>query len=76
MSAALLQRFAHTVELAERCAEMGGPALVIGATGFSSEQDAAIEKTAERIAIVKSGNFSLGVNMLIAILLRNNQRKP
>lgn len=67
---------AASVELAERCADMGGPALVIGATGFSPEQDAAIERAAERIAIVKSGNFSLGVNMLIGLVAQAARRLP
>lgn len=67
---------AASVELAERCADMGGPALVIGATGFTAEQDAAIEKAAERIAIVKSGNFSLGVNMLIGLVAQAARRLP
>jgi 4-hydroxy-tetrahydrodipicolinate reductase len=54
--------------LAASCAENGGPALVIGSTGFSPEQDAAIEAAAEKIAIVRSGNFSLGVNILIGLV--------
>lgn len=57
-----------SVELAQACAEQGGPALVIGSTGFSPEQDAAIEAAAEKIAIVRSGNFSLGVNILIGLV--------
>ena len=67
---------AASVELAERCAATGGPALVIGATGFSPEQDAAIERAAERVAIVKSGNFSLGVNMLIGLVAQAARRLP
>lgn len=43
-------------------------ALVIGATGFSVDQDAAIAAAASRFAIVKSGNFSLGVNLLAALV--------
>ena len=57
-----------SVELAERAAECGQPALVIGSTGFSTEQDEAIRRAAERIAIVRSGNFSLGVNILIGLV--------
>ncbi len=37
---------------------------VIGATGFSELQEAAIEKAAAQAIIVKSGNMSLGVNLL------------
>src|SRR5262245_45644695 len=36
-------------------------AAIIGTTGFSADEDARIGRHAERIAIVKSGNFSLGV---------------
>ena len=46
-----------SVELAEACAARGGPALVIGSTGFSEEQDAAIAGAADKVAIVRSGNF-------------------
>ena len=54
--------------LATRAAENGGPALVIGSTGFSDEQDAAIRAAAEKIAIVRSGNYSLGLNILIGLV--------
>lgn len=56
-----------SVSLAQKCAE-AGVALVIGTTGFTHEQDAAIARAAERIAIVKSGNMSLGVNLLSALV--------
>jgi len=39
-------------------------AVIIGTTGFNPEQDAAIAAHAERFAIVKAGNFSLGVAVL------------
>jgi 4-hydroxy-tetrahydrodipicolinate reductase len=42
-------------------------AVVIGTTGFSAAQDAAILKAAGRFAIVKAGNFSVGVNLLQAL---------
>jgi len=57
-----------SVALAATCAERGGPALVIGSTGFSPDQDAALARAAERVAIVRSGNFSLGVNILIGLV--------
>lgn len=50
--------------LAARCAERGGPALVIGSTGLAPGQIGEIARAAEKIAIVRSGNFSLGVNVL------------
>jgi 4-hydroxy-tetrahydrodipicolinate reductase len=43
-------------------------AAIIGTTGLSGEQDARIFEHAKRIAIVKSGNFSLGVNLLAALV--------
>jgi 4-hydroxy-tetrahydrodipicolinate reductase len=57
-----------SAELAAACAERGGPALVIGSTGFSPEQERAIVQAAERVAIVRSGNFSLGVNILVGLV--------
>jgi len=57
-----------SVALAQTCAERGGPALVIGSTGFTPEQDAALQAAAEKFAIVRSGNFSLGVNILIGLV--------
>ena len=49
-----------SVALAKLAAERGGPALVIGTTGFSPEQDADLHAAAAKVAIVRSGNFSLG----------------
>jgi 4-hydroxy-tetrahydrodipicolinate reductase len=46
----------------------GGPALVIGSTGFSDDQNARIAAAATKVAIVKSGNYSLGVNMLMGLV--------
>ncbi len=64
----------HSVELAQACAARGGPALVIGSTGLTPEQDAEILKAAETVAIVRSGNFSLGVNILIGLVEHAAQR--
>jgi len=38
--------------------------VIIGTTGFTPDQDATIVAYAERFAIVKAGNFSLGVALL------------
>jgi 4-hydroxy-tetrahydrodipicolinate reductase len=54
--------------LAGACAARGGPALVIGSTGFDAAQVAAIDAAAGQIAIVRAGNFSLGVNMLMGLV--------
>ena len=63
-----------SVELARICAERGGPALVIGSTGLTPEQETDIHKASEKIAIVRSGNFSLGVNILIGLVEHAAQR--
>ncbi len=63
-----------SVELARACAARGGPALVIGSTGLSPEQEAEILKASETLAIVRSGNFSLGVNILIGLVEHAAQR--
>lgn len=60
---------AATVRLAERLAE-AGIAHVIGTTGFSPPDNAAIAAAARRTAVVKSGNMSLGVNLLAALTRR------
>ena len=65
---------AASVELARRCAEAGRPALVLGTTGLSDAQEAEVAAAAGRIAVVRSGNFSLGVN-LIAGLVRQAAAK-
>ncbi|MEP6966817.1 MAG: 4-hydroxy-tetrahydrodipicolinate reductase [Pseudomonadota bacterium] len=59
---------AASADLATRAAARGGPALVIGSTGFSSGEEAAIAEAARVIAIVKSGNFSLGIAVLAALV--------
>jgi 4-hydroxy-tetrahydrodipicolinate reductase len=44
-----------------------GAGLVIGTTGFAAGEEAEIAALAQRAPIVKSGNFSLGVNLLAAL---------
>ncbi len=65
-----------SVALAEQAAGRGGLALVIGSTGFSPDQLRRIDQAAERIAIVRSGNFSLGVNMLLGLVERAARALP
>ncbi len=43
-------------------------AAIIGTTGFTPAQEAALSTHAQRLAIVRSGNFSLGVNVLAALV--------
>lgn len=54
--------------LADRCAIAGRPALVIGSTGFDPAQRKAVEDAARVIPVVLSGNFSLGVNVLMGLV--------
>jgi 4-hydroxy-tetrahydrodipicolinate reductase len=59
---------AASTALAQVCAGRGGPALVIGSTGFDAAQLVALESAALKVAIVRAGNFSLGVNMLMGLV--------
>jgi 4-hydroxy-tetrahydrodipicolinate reductase len=67
---------AASAALALQCAERGGPGLVIGATGFSAAEERVVRAAARRIPIVKSGNFSLGVNMLIGLVRQAGAALP
>lgn len=57
-----------TAALARMAAERGGPALVLGATGLSAAEEDAVREAARRVAVVKSGNYSLGVNILAGLV--------
>jgi len=61
-----------TLALAPRVAE-AGLVYVIGTTGLSAADDAKIKDAAARATIVKSGNMSLGVNLLAALVKRAAQ---
>ncbi len=67
---------AASVELARLCAAAAGPALVIGATGASDEQRAAIAEAAQRVPIVYARNYSLGVNLLIGLVAQAARALP
>ena len=60
--------------LARRCAQAGRPALVIGSTGFDAAQRKAVEDAAKAVPIVFSGNFSLGVNVLVGLVAQAAER--
>ena len=62
--------------LARLAAGRGGVALVIGSTGMSGEEERAVAQAAGRIAIVKSGNFSLGVNLLLGLVRQAARALP
>lgn len=48
-------------------AAKAGKALVIGTTGLSVDQQAAIDLAASHVPVVQAANFSLGVNLLAAL---------
>jgi 4-hydroxy-tetrahydrodipicolinate reductase len=60
---------AATLPFAELTAA-AGKVHIIGTTGHSAEEEAVIAKAASRATIVKSGNMSLGVNLLVALTKR------
>ncbi|MDQ2861026.1 MAG: 4-hydroxy-tetrahydrodipicolinate reductase [Pseudomonadota bacterium] len=59
---------AASAALASRAAANGGPALVIGSTGFSPSDEEAVRAASAKVAIVKSGNFSIGVAILAGLV--------
>jgi 4-hydroxy-tetrahydrodipicolinate reductase len=59
---------AASLALTQAAIERGRPALVIGTTGFDADADARIATAANTLAIVKSGNFSLGLNLMAALV--------
>jgi 4-hydroxy-tetrahydrodipicolinate reductase len=59
---------AASTALAAACAVRGGPALVIGSTGFDGVELDRLADAAGKVAIVRAGNFSLGVNMLMGLV--------
>lgn len=59
----------HTAvpDLVEKAAQAGIP-YVIGTTGLTAEEQARVNACAKRIPIVQSGNYSLGVNLLLGLV--------
>jgi 4-hydroxy-tetrahydrodipicolinate reductase len=55
---------ADSIDEISRAALKHGKSLVIGTTGHSQQQRAAIEETARSVPIVLASNFSVGVNVL------------
>jgi 4-hydroxy-tetrahydrodipicolinate reductase len=60
---------AATVALAELAAR-AGKVHIIGTTGLSGENEKLVAQAAKNAAIVKSGNFSMGVNLIAALAKR------
>jgi 4-hydroxy-tetrahydrodipicolinate reductase len=63
-----------TIAALDAIAQTKVRAAIIGTTGLSAEQEARIAGAAKRIAIVRSGNFSLGVNLLAALVEQAAQK--
>jgi 4-hydroxy-tetrahydrodipicolinate reductase len=59
---------AASTALAETAAVRGRPALVVGSTAWTDPEDERLRIAAKRVAIVRSGNFSLGVNILAGLV--------
>lgn len=59
-----------STQLAEVLAARGGPAMVIGATGFTQAQADRVAIAARSLPVVRTGNYSLGVNLLAGLVAR------
>ena len=57
---------AATAQHARLAGETATP-LVIGTTGLEADHQAAIDRAAARVPVVQAANFSLGVNLLLAL---------
>jgi 4-hydroxy-tetrahydrodipicolinate reductase len=62
-------------ELLRRIVEMhgdalAGKALIVGTTGLGDDDLQLLERTAERTAVLRAANFSVGVNLLVALAER------
>jgi 4-hydroxy-tetrahydrodipicolinate reductase len=60
---------AATLAFAELTAK-AGKVHIIGTTGHSAEEEKIIAEAGRRARIVKAGNFSMGVNLLVALVKR------
>jgi 4-hydroxy-tetrahydrodipicolinate reductase len=65
---------AASVALAAAAAARKAPALVIGSTGWGETEDMQIWSAAKSIPIVKSGNYSLGVNVMAGLVQQAARR--
>ncbi|CAH2601396.1 4-hydroxy-tetrahydrodipicolinate reductase [Rhodovastum atsumiense] len=71
-AAAVVMDFTHasTVQAHARALAQAGTAWVLGTTGLSAEDQAAVAEAATRIAVVQAPNFSPGVNLVLALAER------
>jgi 4-hydroxy-tetrahydrodipicolinate reductase len=63
-----------STKLARLVIDKGGPALIMGSTGLTPEQEAVIAEAAKRVPVVRSRSFSLGVNVLMGIVRQTAER--
>jgi 4-hydroxy-tetrahydrodipicolinate reductase len=61
-------------QLADMLDAQGKPALVIGSTGWTDAADARVLAASKRLPIVRSGNYSLGVNVLAGLVRQAAER--
>ena len=57
-----------TMQALQALPTLGVRAAIIGTTGFSDAEEQQIATAADQLVIVKAGNFSLGVNLLEALV--------
>jgi 4-hydroxy-tetrahydrodipicolinate reductase len=67
---------AASAALAEAAAARGAPALVVGATGWTDAEDARLRAAAAKVPIVKAGNYSLGLNLLVGVVEQVARQLP
>jgi 4-hydroxy-tetrahydrodipicolinate reductase len=67
---------AASAALAEAAAARGAPALVVGATGWTEAEQARLTAASARLAIVKAGNYSLGLNILVGVVEQVARQLP
>ncbi len=56
-----------TIAWLETCRQKQVP-MVIGTTGLTESQEAAVADTAQEIAIIHAGNYSVGINLLVKLV--------
>ena len=56
-----------TLNALEKLQDTSVKGIVVGTTGFSEEENEKIGLAAERFAIIKAGNFSLGITLLCSL---------
>ena len=50
-----------------------GVVYILGTTGLTAEEQAAVDAAAKKIPVVQSGNFSLGINLLLGLVRKASE---